>query len=649
MKSINALFTLVAACLFHMCTGTVFSQDFINITSPMIPPEWAMLERAVLDANSRAVLEFDNKFLDEKGFLLHVPRWGMLDGADDAMECFRRWPMLHMLGAQDTVLALYKKGHEGHYLQYSTVTTDCTDVARIGCYYKEFNPMADWKHQGEGMQGLIFQGLSDPTNMKMQQRYRRFAGFYLNEDPEAPNYDPELKIIRSFWNGSKGPMLRDGSVYDWAGDPTEGQFHMLYNAGGRERMMRYEEEYADILHHFYYFPQSTRGDHPFNLVTTQLALNAYMLEHEEKYREWLLEYASAWVDRAARNGGNFPSIVGLDGGEGDILDGKWYRGTYGWNFSYVNWRKVMQHNNKLFLGIWPGMANALMISGDVKYIDAARRQIDNLFEHKRIINGQEMIPRNYGMHINRDEPRKIDVFEVKDSMHYIPEGEGVEGWYNWRPYDGLLIGRCVDLYLWSMDKRDLEKVSDHNWINFLQGENPDYPVQALHSDLRRIRNKVRDMHLDPTTPDTRLAFWPLEFDPAAIHNLVNLMMGGNLAGMIWNLHCRVRYFDPEQRRAGIPEDVAGLVTGMEDDITHLKLVNLNQIEPCTVVIQTGAYGEHQCEWVRVDGHEYNVNQRYFTVRLAPGAGAELEIKAERYANRPTLAFPWHGETVPRAY
>jgi hypothetical protein len=37
------------------------------------------------------------------------------------------------------------------------------------------------------------------------------------------------------------------------------------------------------------------------------------------------------------------------------------------------------------------------------------------------------------------------------------------------------------------------------------------------------------------------------------------------------------------------------------------------------------------------------------VRLDPGAGTQLLIKAKRYANQPTLAFPWHGNTVPRAY
>jgi hypothetical protein len=56
-------------------------------------------------------------------------------------------------------------------------------------------------------------------------------------------------------------------------------------------MIDYAEAYKETLHHFYYFPQRTGGDHPLNLVATQLALNAYMLDHEEKYRDWLVEYA----------------------------------------------------------------------------------------------------------------------------------------------------------------------------------------------------------------------------------------------------------------------------------------------------------------------------------------------------------------------
>ena len=52
------------------------------------------------------------------------------------------------------------------------------------------------------------EGLCDPHDAKFRQRVTRFAGFYLNDDPGAPNYDPKVKIIRSLFNGSRGPLLR---------------------------------------------------------------------------------------------------------------------------------------------------------------------------------------------------------------------------------------------------------------------------------------------------------------------------------------------------------------------------------------------------------------------------------------------------------
>ncbi len=56
-----------------------------------------------------------------------------------------------------------------------------------------------------------------------------------------------------------------------------------------------------------------RENQRFKKRLTQLALNSYMLDHEEKYRDWVIEYASAWRYRAAATGGDFPSNVGLDG------------------------------------------------------------------------------------------------------------------------------------------------------------------------------------------------------------------------------------------------------------------------------------------------------------------------------------------------
>ena len=94
--------------------------------------------------------------------------------------------------------------------------------ARDGMYYKEFPVMFDWLHNGEGLTVFNLQGLSDPRRPPVPPpRVRRFAGFYMNEDPGAANYDPKHKIIRSMFNGSRGPLLRKATALDWAGDPIE--------------------------------------------------------------------------------------------------------------------------------------------------------------------------------------------------------------------------------------------------------------------------------------------------------------------------------------------------------------------------------------------------------------------------------------------
>ena len=647
MKKSNLRFWVFL--LFFLVYNIYVAQNNIKVTTPMSPPEWALLECKVFEDQSKAVSEFYDHFFDERGYLLHKARWGALDGTDDAIENFKNWTILHALGGSENVLDLYKKGLEGTYRQYSEVTTTSTDVAKDGAYYKEFLPMSDFMHQAEGYQGLMHQGLSEPENPLIQTRFSRFAGFYMNEDPDALNYYPEHKIIRSFWTGSKGPMLREPTAYDWGGDPTTGKYNLLHHVGGEKIMMDFAEEYPEMIHHFYYFPQSGAGDHPLNLNATQLALNAYMLDHEDKYRKWLLEYAGAWRDRAKENGGNFPSNIGPDGkiGTGVVdkwyLDkkaetGKWYMGTYGWNFSYYHWTKRIEHENNIFWGAWPGMGNAYLVSGDVSYIDALRAQLENLYAHKKTIEGVDMIPRNYGIHIERDEPRKYDVFNVVDGKLDVPDGEGVEGWYNW--VTNLRIPELIDIYLWSMDRNDLKHLKKDKWINFLEGKNPDYPEETFRNELKVIRDKMEQMRIEPTTPDTRLADWSLKYNPVNVNELLRLTVGGNLTGRVWTLHTRVRYFDPENRRAGLPKDVASLVTKMESGVTKIILVNTNQLESRKTVIQTGAYGEHQCLWVKVDNKEYPVNNHHFTVKLEPGSGAELTIYAKRYVNPPTLSFPW---------
>ena len=97
------------ACTLHAAPVTVV------VDTPMPPPEWALMERQLLDANSRAAEKFAAKYLDSKGYLLHYLRWGTLDGPDDAIETFHTWTLFHALGGSDSVLELFKKALEGHY------------------------------------------------------------------------------------------------------------------------------------------------------------------------------------------------------------------------------------------------------------------------------------------------------------------------------------------------------------------------------------------------------------------------------------------------------------------------------------------------------------------------------------------------------
>src|SRR4029077_9832674 len=175
------------------------SQE-VRITTPQSPPTWALLQRELLRANAVACREFFAKYFDERGYLLCVERWGGDDGPDDAIENCNDWPILHALGGADELLTMYRKAWEGHLRQYTQARTTHVPFARDGMYYKEFPVMFDWLHNAEGLTVFCNQGLSDPGAPKLRERLRRYAGFYLNEDPGAPNYDPRYKIMRSMFN-----------------------------------------------------------------------------------------------------------------------------------------------------------------------------------------------------------------------------------------------------------------------------------------------------------------------------------------------------------------------------------------------------------------------------------------------------------------
>ena len=605
--NISAL-AIVAVFISTAC-GLSADHVTIAIETPMAPPSWALLERELLRANTAACREFFDKYFDERGYLMCVERWGGDDGPDDAIENVADWPILHALGASDDILHMYKKAWEGHLRQYTEAKTVDVPFARDGMYYKEFPVMFDWMHNGEGLRVFNLQGLSDPYDVRFGHRVRRYAGFYMNEDPAAPNYDPRHKIIRSMFNGSRGPLMRKATGLDWAGDPieVEGRFHLGHGERTYAEMVAHFKDYTDII-----------GDHPQNMGATTLAANAFMLTGEPKYKQWLLEYVDAWLERMRANDGIIPSNIGLDGTIGGAAGGKWYGGVYGWGFSVeVPQTGAMAHRNRVERGLI-GFTNAFLLTGDRRYIDAWTQMIDKVNSNSRQIDGRTVYPRMYGD----------------------------EGWYAFAP--GPWSAGALECYFFTCDAKDRARLPKSGWIAFLDGENPDYPDQALRSDFAIIRTKIAAMRQDSTTPDTRLADDPMEFNPATIGTLRQLMLAGLDPGRgAAPLHCRLRYFDPVTRRAGIAPDVAALIDQMTADHVAVTLVNVSQTRSREIVVQTGAYAEHQCISVVIGKRQIPVGQPSFTVRLSPGAGARMVIRTKRYANTPTLAFPWDRVPVVR--
>jgi hypothetical protein len=255
--------------------------------------------------------------------------------------------------------------------------------------------------------------------------------------------------------------------------------------------------------------------------------------------------------------------------------------------------------------------NAYLLSGDDKYLDGWRKQIDKINGQKKTIDGQTQYPHMFGD----------------------------KGWYDYKT-EAYQHG-ALEVYSLSLEAEDRKRVVKNGWLNFLDGKNPAYAEQALRGDLERLRKRVDAMRKDTTTPDTRLADDPLQLNPASVDALIELAMGGlppkNRGKLLFS---QLRYFDPAKRRAGLPDDVAALIDRITPDGVEVTLVNTSPVDARRVIVQAGGYAEHQFTEVAIDGKAIKLDSARLSVNLEPGCGHRLRVKMRRFVNAPTLALPW---------
>jgi len=644
-------------CLQRCCAADA-ADELPSIDATLTfdePPQWAVLERQLIDRMNASVDVFVQKYLKDDGWFRY-DCWGKLD---DSYEPFHNWPTFYVLGGDNRFLRLGKR-------QWEVVTRR---FAEEGVVKDEFHRCDDWFHLGEGLHLFYTLCLADPRDARFAQRARRFAGFYLNEGG-VRNYDPRHNIILAPRTGSAGPLPWDPDKppqWFFATDHYGVPFYDIPGITSFDDVKKDQELYKKMA--LAVHQRHSRGDVPANLAVTSLVLNAYMLTGSQRYADWIKTYVDGWMRRTEENGGILPDNVGLSGKVGEYTGGRWYGGLYGWTFPH-GWGNLAQE---------VGMAaeNALLLTGDMAHLTLFRSQLDLLISLAIPRNNTLYAPSKHG-EPNRVHNTPFSWLPVLRKGGGIRDGEALEvdGWFKFEPMDP--VGPA---HLWnaSMDPKDLERAKklrnhdpearwsndwtnvqsisrfaskDHGgheaaWMAYLDGTYPAYPVEILKYNISQVNGRVNTIREHKPKEGDR--FGLIYRNPVSVEGLVNLTMGGPLP--FYNgglLMVRVRHFDPANKRPGLPPDVAALVSTLEADRTVLHLVNLSRAQPRDVIVQAGAYAEHQFLEAKyqagpnADARDtvLAVNASRMKVHLPPRSMITLDIATKRFANKPSYALPW---------
>ncbi len=622
----------------------------VKATELAAPPAWALTERNLISLMEEAAPMLLEKYAEPGGALYFA------DDLDDLYERIYNWGLFYAMGADERLL-------EMALLCWNASTRISNDeiVHRTHPrfsqqahreYYNLASPgAAEWHHLGEGNMAFYDFGVANPTISENVRRAKQFAAVHIGEDPQAPNYDPEHKIFRSPIQTSRGPCFQADleQLKAWlAGrmgeDPSKamGMRSTLYPVVKELEANWYEDPQRRDEISKLFEQMVLNGDVPHSLGATALATNAYLYTGDEKYKRWVIEYTEGWMDRIKANNGIIPDNVGPTGKIGEHRQGQWWGGLYGWH-SY--WAGDITFNSLIV-----GAECALLLTGDFGYLELLRSQIKVLLDNA----------------VRRDDGQLV-----------VPTGYGPDGWQTYKP---MRMKDLAHLYHASMDPRDYELITrvregdvERDWnhvmfeaekndgnteygrFQYYDGKNPDWPQQILDVEYEGALALFDAARLDTRDVETIIADNQQPPHFVLTKGLTQVMLGAPQAVYTGGLlRATVRYFDPDRARPGVPEDVAALVDKLGPDVVGIQLVNLSRTETRNVIIQAGAFGEHQftkVQFQETDGESSServvpVDAKFFAVELPPSRRIRLEIGMRRFANSPSYAFPWHGDQIP---
>jgi len=618
------------------------------------PPAWALLERKLIAVMEEAAALMFERYTDPGGVLYFV------DDVDDLYERFYNWGLFYALGANEKLLHMAFEG-------WNSTTRACDDSSPHPIYpwfipqvHNEYYNMAPesmgtaiagqrrvphWHHQGEGNMAFYDFGVADPAIRENQSRARRFAAMYTGEDSEAPNYDSRYRVIRSPMPTSQGPMhsVTPLEAALWLQGGTGPDYRYYGIRGSLSPVI--EDLEPDWIDHPARASEVTKlfnkivlhADTPNNLAATALVTNAYLYSGEEKYKNWVLEYTEAWVERMELNNGLMPDNVGPTGKIGERRNGQWWGGMHGWNH--------YQGYNVMFHGLTIAAECCQLLSGNSGYLELLRSQIKLLLSRSYEGDDRQLVtPNRYSCegwgHYPHSGPQ---VFRFQDLAHLYHASMAAQD------YDLVLQLRAGDLETdWCEVEPAGEKgtgATEKARFQYYDGSNPDWPQKILSAEYSSALRALDQIQNDKRDREQIKLEHKNAPNPVFTKGLTQVAMGAPQSVYCGGLlRATVRYFDAQRKRPGLPEEVSALVDELGPDRLGLQLVSLSSQATREVIVQAGAFGEHsfsEIEWADGDGQKRTIplDSKYVRVRLPPHSCARLKIGYRRFVNQLSYTHP----------